>query len=284
MPIVPVLLAGACAGLTGGRGEGGGIDHPRGPNDLVLQVHSGGGFVPIVWHLRELPLFSLYGDGRVITQGPQSAIYPPPALPSLVERRVSDEGIQAILQAAQDAGLRGSDRQLEVLEATDLPTTTFMVVADGQRHRTSVYGLGEFSESAPAAEREARQRLFEFQSQLLDLESWLPQGSVSRDRPHEYERLSLFIVPTSESGGLGGTEDQSEPTRKDWPLPGPLSAFGKPLPKTPDIRCGMVQGPELREVLAAAGEANLETIWRSEKEVHLIAFRPLLLAEPACPT
>ena len=68
------------------------------------------------------------------------------------------------------------------------------------------------------------------------------------------------------------------------PLPGPLSAFGKPLPKTPDIRCGMVQGPELREVLAAAGEANLETIWRSEKEVHLIAFRPLLLAEPACPT
>src|SRR5919109_642320 len=202
--VVITLAVTACARLTGGRGEGGRIEHLRGPNDLVLQVDSGGGFVPVHWHLRELPLFSLYGDGRVITQGPQIAIYPPPTLPALVQRRISEEGIQAILRAARDAGLSGDDRRLEVFEVTDLPTTTFTVAADGQTHHTAVYGLGEVPEDMPVDDREARQTLFEFQSKLLDLESWLPEGSVGSDRPYEYDRLSLFIVPTTESAGGGG--------------------------------------------------------------------------------
>jgi hypothetical protein len=278
------LAATSCAGITGGRSDDGRIEYPRGSEDLVLQVHSGGGFVPMVWHLRELPLFSLYGDGRVITQGPEIAIYPPPALPALLERRVSDEGIQAILKAAREAGLQGPDRRFEVLEVTDLPTTTFTVVADGQTHQTAVYGLGELPEYAPVGEREARQELVEFQSQLLDLESWLPQGSVSSDRPYEYGRLQVFVVPTSEGGGDYGGDDQLEPSRMDWPLPGPLSAFGEPMPNTPDVRCGMVEGPELKKVLAAAGEASIETRWQSPGGAHLIAFRPLLPGEPACPT
>jgi hypothetical protein len=278
-----VALVAGCARITGGRGDDGRIEYSRGSEDLVLQVHSGGGFVPMVWHLRELPLFSLYGDGRVITQGPQIAIYPPPALPALVERRVSDEGIQAILKAAREAGLQGPDRRFEVLEVTDLPTTTFTVVADGQTHQTAVYGLGELPEYAPVGEREARQELVEFQSELLDLESWLSQGSVTSDRPYEYGRLRLFIVPTSEGGGDYGGDDQLEPSRKEWPLPGPLSAFGEPMPNTPDVRCGTVEGPDLREILAAAGEASVETIWQSDGAVHLIAFRPLLPGEPPCP-
>ena len=281
--ILLALLAGACARITGGRGEDGRIEHRRGSEDLVLQVHSGGGFVPLVWHLRELPLFSLYGDGRVIIQGPQIAIYPPPALPSLLERHVSDEGIQAILKAARDAGLEGSDRRYEELEETDLPTTTFTVVAGGQTHRTTVYGLGEAPEYVPARDREARGKLFEFQSNLLDLETWLPEGSVGPDRSYEYDRLTLFVVPTSEGGGDFAGDEQLEPSREEWPLPGPLSAFGEPLPNTPDVRCGTVEGPHLKKILAAAGPASVETVWQSGGDVHLIAFRPLLPGEPPCP-
>jgi hypothetical protein len=222
--ILLALLASACARITGDRGEDGRIEYPRGAEDLVLQVHSGGGFVPIVWHLREQPLFSLYGDGRVITQGPQIAIYPPPALPALLERHVSDEGIQAILRAAREAGLQGPDRRFEVFEVTDLPTTTFTVVTDGQVHETAVYGLGEVPDDLPVADREERRTLFEFQSELLDLESWLPEGSVSSDRPYEYDRLRVFVVPTTEGGGDYGGDDQLEPSRKEWPLTG--STFG----------------------------------------------------------
>jgi hypothetical protein len=281
--ILLVLLAGACARITRGRGEDGRIEYPRGSEDLVLQVHSGGGFVPMVWHLRELPLFSLYGDGRIITQGPQIAIYPPPALPALLEWRVSDEGIQAILKAAREAGLQGPDRRLEVFEVTDLPTTTFTVVTDGQTHQTAVYGLGDVPDDLPVGDREERRTLFEFQSELLDLESWLPKGSVSSDRPYEYARLRLFVVPTSEGGGDYGGDDQLEPSTKEWPLPRPLSAFGAPMPNTPDVRCGTVEGPDLKDILAAAGEASSETIWQSGGDVHLIAFRPLLPGEPPCP-
>jgi hypothetical protein len=281
--ILVALAVTACARITGGRGEDGRIEHPRGSEELVLQVHSGGGFVPLTWHLRELPLFSLYGDGRVITQGPQIAIYPPPALPALVERRVSHAGIQAVLRAAREAGLQGPDRRFEVLEVTDLPTTTFTVVTDGQTHQTAVYGLGELPEFEPVGEREARRMLFEFQSDLLDLESWLPQGSVSPDRPYEYDRLRVFVVPTTEGGGDGGGDDEVKPSRKEWPLPAPLSAFGEPMPNTPDVRCGVVEGASLKEVLAAAGEANVDTLWRSGGDVSLIAFRPLLPGEPPCP-
>jgi hypothetical protein len=277
------LLAPACAGITRGRGEDGRIDYPRGSEELVLRVHSGGGFVPTHWHLRELPLFSLYGDGRVITQGPQIAIYPPPALPALLQRRVSDEGVQAILKAARDAGLQGPDRRLEVFEVTDLATTTFTVVTDGQVHETAVYGLGEPPDDAPIGDREERQELFAFQSELLDLESWLPEGSVSSDHPYEYDRLRVFVVPVSEGGGDYGGHDQPEPSRKEWPLPGSLSAFGEPMPNTPDVRCGTVEGADLKAVLAAAGEASVDTIWHSGRAVHLIAFRPLLLEEPPCP-
>jgi hypothetical protein len=277
------MAATACARITGGGGGDGRIEYPRGSDDLVLQIHSGGGFVPTHWHLRELPLFSLYGDGRVITQGPQIAIYPPPALPALLERRVSDEGIQAILEAAREAGLQVSDRRYEEFGVTDGPTTTFTVVTDGQTHQTAVYSLGEPLEFAPVGDREARQMLFEFQSQVLDLESWLPEGSVSSDRPYEYDQLRVFVVPTSEGGGDYGGDEQLEPSRKDWPLPGALSVFGEPMPNTPDIRCGAVEGPDLNHVLAAAGKANVETRWRGGGDVHLIAFRPLLPGEPPCP-
>jgi hypothetical protein len=166
---------------------------------------------------------------------------------------------------------------------TDLPTTTFTVAADGQTHHTAVYGLGEVPEDMPVDDREARQTLFEFQSKLLDLESWLPEGSVGSDRPYEYDRLSLFIVPSSESGGGGGGDDQLEHSRKDWPLPAPLSSFGNSLPNTPEIRCGTVEGSDLREVLSSAAGATVETIWRSGGNAHLIAFRPLLPGEPPCP-
>jgi hypothetical protein len=281
--ILLAVPATACAGITGGRGDDGRIEYPRGSENLVLQVHSGGGFVPIVWHLREFPLFSLYGDGRVITQGPQIAIYPPPALPALLERRVSDEGIQAILKAAREAGLQGAGRRFEVFEVTDLPTTTFTVVTEGQVHETAVYGLGEVPDDLAVGDRKERRTLFEFQSDLLDLESWLPEGSVSSDRPYEYDRLTVFVVPVSEGGGDYGGDDQLEPSRKEWPLPGSLSAFGEPMPNTPDVRCGTVEGADLKPVLAAAGEASVDTMWHSGGAAHLIVFRPLLPGEPPCP-
>jgi hypothetical protein len=90
------LLASACGGVgegnssaSGGTGTssgasgGGAIEHPTGPDDLVLRVFTGGGFTSLEWSLREMPQISIYGDGRLIVQGPVIEIYPGPALPNL---------------------------------------------------------------------------------------------------------------------------------------------------------------------------------------------------------
>src|SRR5439155_11808501 len=69
--ILALFAAAACAKASTGPGGGssGGIEHPMGPNDLVLKVETGGGFVAPAAHFKEFPSFALYGDGRLIMQG-----------------------------------------------------------------------------------------------------------------------------------------------------------------------------------------------------------------------
>ncbi len=59
-----------------------------------------------------MPSFTLYGDGRAIVQGPITMEYPGPALPNLRQVRLTEAGVQAVLAAAQSAGLLDGDRDL----------------------------------------------------------------------------------------------------------------------------------------------------------------------------
>ena len=138
------LLGVACAGVRApDPGDGASpIGHPAGAADLVLRVDVGGGFVPAQYHLRQLPSFSLFGGGTVITLGPQIEIYPGPALPNVQARSIDEAGIQAILRAADEAGLLGPDAHYDHACVADLPTTTFTVVAEGRTHVVSAYALG----------------------------------------------------------------------------------------------------------------------------------------------
>src|SRR5207249_8230596 len=136
--VAATLLGAACASAGAVRGS---IDHPIGPDDLILRIDMVGGFIAPQAQLHRVPLLALYGDGRLIVPGPQIEIYPGPALPNLQVRTVSEAGIQAILAASRRAGLLGADRQYNG-GLPDLPTTTFTVVAGGARHVVSVQGLG----------------------------------------------------------------------------------------------------------------------------------------------
>ena len=81
----------------------------------MLRIEQGGGFVPVQYHLTNLPMLSLYGDGLYVTPGAQIEIYPGPALPALVQQRLTPEAIQLLIQAAIDAGL-DKDRELHGLD------------------------------------------------------------------------------------------------------------------------------------------------------------------------
>lgn len=264
------------SGGTGGTGGTGGITHPGGANDLVLRVSVEGGFVPAEYLLSSIPGFTLYGDGTVVTTGAQIEIYPQPALPALVTTTLTEGAVQAILQAALDAGL-GSDRVLSDATVADAPTTVFTLVANGERHVTSVYALGfgaEASLGTGAKDGEIRAALQAFSERLGALRDWLPDGSVGQDRPYSPTAIRMFFGPYQPVPDL-------EQSPIDWPIPEiDLGAFGQSIEQ--GLRCGVVSDEALSALFPVLRDANQLTPWVSEGVRYRMIFRPLLPDESGC--
>ena len=56
-------------------------------------------------NLRQLPSFTLFGDGTVLTPGPVPEISPGPAISPLEVSHLDEAQVQALLKKAKDAGL-----------------------------------------------------------------------------------------------------------------------------------------------------------------------------------
>jgi len=279
------VLASACGGVgnddpgSGGGTGATGIAHPTGPDKLILRMAYEGGFVPYEYTFGSTPFWSLFGDGTLIVPGPQIEIYPGPALPNLTATTVSEDGIQAILEAARDAGLLDGDANYGDQCIADAANTVFTTTADGTTTVVSAYALDVGDPAGTCGNGEdtdARAKLAAFQAKLTDLRSWLPNGSVGTERPYDPTDMRLYALPYE-----GDAELPQDPI--EWLLEPPLDAFDEPVQNAPaDTRCGVVTGDDLTTLLAAAKEANALTPWTSGgTEYHLI-FRPLLPDEHGC--
>lgn len=275
------VLLGACTADSGEDSTVDDVGYPSGSDELVLRISTEGGFVPVEVNLTRLPELSLYGDGRLITQGPQILIYPGPALPNLLVRQVDPEALREIVRQAADAGLTGPDRRFDAAAGriADLPDTVFTLVTEQGAHSTSIYGFGSGEEltGIPDRDAEAIRALRRLRDRLTDLEPWLPDGSVGPEEPFVPRSMRIFAttpVPAPEEG----LEQQPVP----WPLAQPLAEFGAPVPPE-GYRCGTVEGEELATVLELAGRANQLTPWESEGVRYALSFRPLLPDESGCP-
>jgi hypothetical protein len=268
---VLAVFATACGRLNDDGPASGGISHPTGADQLILRVEIGGGFVPIEYALATLPSVSIYGDGRMIVQGPQIEIYPGPALPNLIQTRLSEERIQAILEAARDAGLLGGDAHYGFDCVADAATTTFTVAADGRLSVVSAYALdlGEPGD-CPGADVEARAKLAKFQTRLGEL----TVPAAGDEEPYEPSKVRVYVLPYRAEPEL-----PQEPVA--WPI-GSLATFGEPVEAFEGARCGVVSDEDLGAVLALAQTANQLTPWTSDGEEHLLIFRPLLPDEHGC--
>jgi hypothetical protein len=259
------------------------ISHLTGATDLVLRIDTGGGLVPVGFFLTHLPTVSVYGDGRVITQGPQIEIYPGPALPNLQASRVSEAGLQRILAAARDAGLLGPDATYPYPGIMDAPTTTFVVGADGATHRTSAYalGIGQDGVGITPEEAAARARLVAFSGQMGDLHAWLGADVVAAEAPFAFEAVRVLVTP----GEPTTTDAGITPTVVDWPLAEPLASSGYPLEGIgqPGTRCLVVTGDDLATVRPLFEAANQLTYLRSAGSTWAMSLRPLLPDEAGCP-
>ncbi len=269
-----VLMLSACAKATPpGGGGGGGIDYPAAPAEVVLRVSTGGGLVPIEFSLSQVPEFDLYGDGTVVTTGPQIEIYPPPALPNLLQRKLTPAGVQAILAAAQEAGLFANN-EYAATNIMDAPGTTITVNADGGAFSTYVYPAGEIDD--PDGEFAAeRAKVASFTQKLGDLESWLPQGSVGPEEPYQPTAMRVYATPYQPGGD---PELRQQPVA--WPLAQPIRSFRPVDPQS--TMCAVVTGSDLDALLADAAPTNTETPWVSAGKEYRLVFRPLLPDETGC--
>ncbi|BBH71021.1 hypothetical protein ACTI_77060 [Actinoplanes sp. OR16] len=271
-----LMLLGACAqpGAAGSAGEPSSGDpvteSARAGTDadaVVLRVQYRGGFVPPQFLAGRLPLVSVYADGRVITEGPTTLIYPGPALPNLQVARITPEEVTQLAAEAGEAGVKtGAD--FGQPNVADIPSTLVTVVTGYGKQSVDVVALNEAQpddSSLTAANQAARKKLKTFVDKLAGL------GADSQ--PYAAEEVAAIARPWTEPGDdLGG---------KPVTWPGPQLP-GEALNSDAGVNCLAVTGAEKDAVLAAAAKANQQTPWESAGKQWSVTFRPLLPDESGC--
>ena len=107
--VIGLVVAIGLAACNGGSAGSSSIAHPGG-DALVFRIATTGGFVAPEVAFTTVPEFTLLGDGRLIEPGAVDMIYPGPAILPLLERRLSEAGVQEVLREVEATGIFTGDR------------------------------------------------------------------------------------------------------------------------------------------------------------------------------
>jgi hypothetical protein len=233
-----------------------------------------------------VPVVSVYGDGRVLSPGPQIMIHPGPLLPSLQVQVLSPAGMRTLLDAAAAAGLLEPDVTYDAHGIADAGTTFFTLIADGCTHHVNAYALMESVSTTDLDQKtiDARAKLLKFQNALTDLPTLVGSKDVADGGLFEPAAYRIVVreetVATGSSGSPGSSG--SFVTTLTWPLGTPLASFGAPLNGTADTRCGVADGADAATLKPLFDKANAETHWSSGSRTYYLQVRPLLPGESGC--
>ncbi|MGC5051437.1 hypothetical protein ACLQ2S_08305 [Micromonospora sp. DT48] len=278
LAVVPLLLltSAACAQQAGGAGSGE-ADSPErsySADTVVFRMDHTGGFVTPAMLATRLPMISVYGDGRVITQGPVNLIFPGPALPNLQVGRISATEVDELLKAARAAGV-GSGADLGRPPISDAPSTRFTVLGDNGAEEFEVYALaesGDVTTGLSADQRAGRDKLREF-AESLTAESGPLAAAQADQQPYAPSAVAAVAEPWAANADAG---EQPEVT---WPGP---ALPGADLAEGTGLGCVTATGDEAQQVLTAAASANTATPWVSDGKRWTVTLRPLLPDETDC--
>jgi len=241
-------------------------------DDVVVQVRYIGGFITPVMVASRLPIVTVYGDGRVLTEGPQVAIYPAPALPNVQVQQISAADVAKLAGMAQAAGV-GTAKDLGQPPVADAPSTRFTVRTPTGLQKTEVEALQEASGSGLTEEQQAaRKKLRDFVTALGDLEGTLGKGAVGESKPY---------APTAVAAVTAGYTADPQLPQKEIAWPGPALP-GEPFNGNTVLHCATVDGRALAAVLKEAEHANALTPWTYGGKRYQVTFRPLLPDEQSC--
>ncbi len=226
-------------------------------------------------------------------QGAQTLEFPGPALPALIERTLTEDGIQQVLQAVEDTNLFTEDLELNGAQnvVADAPNTVFILDAGGQQVTVSIYGLGTLSpdmeapQGMPSGEIQAHRVLGALNNGLMTIDTTLPADAWESEgwQPYEPEALRLYVRDVTGEPVDGG--DLPEQVR-EWPTDDDPAAFGDAEEFFGDgTRCGVVDGEFGALWLDELTAANQMTLWTTDGENRFrVTARPVLPHEdPACP-
>nr|MDT0659270.1 hypothetical protein [Micromonospora sp. DSM 115978] len=276
---VPLLVLTAACGQQGGDAsaldsESAALSYPD--DAVVFRMDHTGGFVTPAMVASRLPAVSVYGDGRVITQGPTTLVYPGPALPNLQVGTISAAEVENLVVQARAVGV-GSASDLGTPPVTDVPTTRFAVLGDKGVETLEVYALTEGADESglTADQRAAREKLREF-AESLTSDSGPLGGGVAGEESQPYVPTAVAAIAEPWVGG-GDIDAQPEVA---WPGP---ELPGAPLGSADlGLGCVTVTGDEASKLLSAAEQANAATPWTSAGKQWTVTLRPLLPDETDC--
>jgi hypothetical protein len=266
------LSLAACGKQTITTSGGDQLTYSTDPTALLLRVDISGGFVPVETIFTSLPQTSVYGDGTVITQGPQIAIYPGPAVPNLLVRTLDEAGIETLLETALDAGLAGPAPDYGQPPIADAPDTVVTINVNGKTYEHRANALGDFGSGDMGLtnkQADARKALAAFVSSSTDLATLVGSDHITVDEPYEITgwRLRATVADSLPTG-------EPAPTVVPWPVAGlTLASIGE---------CTAVTGDQASAVTAALEQANQLTYFTEGGVTYQVLARPLLPDETGC--
>lgn len=238
--------------------------------DMVIELSIGGGLAPAAVRVSDsLPRVWIGGDGRYLRQTPDGS--PNPALPTLEERRISEDAVGGLIDQARAAGLLADNPDYGKPLITDAMVTRVVIVAGGTRHEVLVSALGYPNASLSDAAVAARAKVSAFIDVLQHPERI---AGVSAPIPYPPAQVAVFVL-----GSADATGDKAPAT---WPL-GDLGSAGAPSDwPAGAARCLVVSGGEVTSVARAAAGKDRFTPWRAGDGLWDIGLRPLLPDEQSC--
>ena len=223
-----------------------------------------GGFLYPGTTLDEAPIFTLYGDGRVIYTVEEPGDGSP--VRRLAQAQLTDEQVGAVIENALGPGglAPARDRYADVPMA-DGTTTNFEINAGGMRKTVAVYALGEYEDpgASDAGERAAFEALA---AELRSFGTEVSAGNVIDLGPFEPASYRVSIFPDVSNELVASAN-------WPWPEPSPSdfvrdnSGFGR-LVTTAEQGALVAQLP--------IGEMGDPVVLGPDGVTYLIRARPLL--------
>ncbi len=242
-----------------------GFEHPTGDDDVVIEYAEVGGFLPREFAFQQTPNILVSGDGRVFGPGAQITIYPGPLLPAVQVQPITGAGIQAILAAAEEAGLFQDIDYEQPTNIADASTARVTINVNGETYVHEAYALGLAMPEEPGQETAPeRQALAAFIAELNDLTTLVGAEELGEQTLFEASEYGIEALVVDDLSVYGS--DGIEPTVTEWPA-------GVSVRLADATACTVVSADEVGEVLTAA---NQLTFFDDAGVTYQVLAKPIL--------